>query len=205
MTGRVCPSCGGLGMIKVYPPLEGTVSYLGDRAICPECDGRGVVPDLRGIDAALLVVSGAVALLLVALVIGAIIAPRSAGAPPSAPQGTERATLARTVEPTPTPSPTPNPATTAPPATAWTRAGIASTYGPGFDGYIASPDWPRGSILEICGPGACVLRVTNDVGPDQSIHPDRVVDLDVQTFEVVCAVDWTRGLCPVVVTLVSLP
>lgn len=89
---------------------------------------------------------------------------------------------------------------TAAPLEAVTRSGIASTYGPGYDGFTASP-WPRGTVLEICGPGGCAKRTTNDVGPDQRIHPDRVVDLDVSTFELVCGVSWRMGLCPVVVTV----
>ena len=94
----------------------------------------------------------------------------------------------------------PDPGTTAPPTDAWTRQGIASTYGPGWDGWTASP-WPRGTVIEICGPGDCATRTTNDVGPDQRIHPDRVVDLDVPTFESVCGVPWRMGLCPVTVTV----
>jgi hypothetical protein len=91
--------------------------------------------------------------------------------------------------------------TTSEPLLLVTREGLASTYGPGFDGWTASP-WPRGTVLEICG-RACVTRTTTDVGPDQAIYPDRVVDLDVATFEEVCAVSWRMGLCPVVVTVLS--
>lgn len=94
------------------------------------------------------------------------------------------------------------PGTTAPPAETWTRQGTASTYGPGWDGWTASP-WPRGTTIEVCGPGGCAVRTTNDYGPDQRIFPDRVVDLDVPTFEHVCGVSWRMGLCPVTVTVVQ--
>jgi hypothetical protein len=72
--------------------------------------------------------------------------------------------------------------------------GTASTYGPGFDGYLALPAGP-GIHVRICGAGGCIDRVSNDTGPVPSLH--RVADLDVADFEKVCGVPWTRGLCRV--------
>ena len=79
-------------------------------------------------------------------------------------------------------------------------AGIASTYGPGFDGYLALPAG-RGIHVRICGAGGCIDRVSNDAGPVPSLH--RVADLDVSDFEYVCAAPWTRGLCRVSVEVLA--
>ena len=75
-----------------------------------------------------------------------------------------------------------------------TISGTASTYGPGFDGYLALPAG-RGIHVRICGAGGCIDRVSNDTGPVPSLH--RVADLDVADFEAVCGLPWTRGLCRV--------
>lgn len=137
----------------------------------------------------------------------AVAAPRPAPVIPAVPtMGSDHEPdLGRTGAPsagTTAASPTPAGADpTSAPATFVTRQGIASTYGPGWDGWIASP-FPRGTVLEICGLGGCATRTTNDVGPNQRIHPDRVVDLDVPTFELVCGVSWRMGLCPVTVTMI---
>ena len=79
-------------------------------------------------------------------------------------------------------------------APAPSMTGTASTYGPGYDGYLALPAG-RGIHVRICGAGGCIDRVSNDTGPVPSLH--RVADLDVATFERVCGVPWTRGLCRV--------
>ncbi len=74
--------------------------------------------------------------------------------------------------------------------------GIASTYGPGWDGWIA---WPAGAgyRLRVCG-RFCAVVISNDAGPDLAMQRrGRVIDLDVPTFERVCDVPWTRGLCRV--------
>ena len=78
-------------------------------------------------------------------------------------------------------------------------AGVASTYGPGWDGWLALPEGP-GVSVRICGAGGCVTRTSNDAGPDLAMQrAGRIVDLDVPTFEAVCGVPWTRGLCRVTV------
>ena len=80
-----------------------------------------------------------------------------------------------------------------------TLTGLASTYGPGYDGYMALPSGP-GHRVRICGAGGCVVETSNDTGPVPSLH--RVADLDVATFERVCGVPWTRGLCRVSVEVI---
>ena len=81
--------------------------------------------------------------------------------------------------------------------------GTASTYGPGFDGYLALPSGP-GHKVRICGAGGCVVAVSNDAGPSLAMQRQgRIVDLDVATFERVCGVPWTRGLCHVSVETVQ--
>ena len=84
-----------------------------------------------------------------------------------------------------------------------TVAGIASTYGPGWDGWIAWPNGP-GWRLRVCGPGGCVVVVTSDAGPDLAMQrAGRVVDLDVPSFEVVAGGAWTIGLTRVTVTVLG--
>jgi rare lipoprotein A (peptidoglycan hydrolase) len=83
------------------------------------------------------------------------------------------------------------------------RTGTASTYGPGWDGWIAWPDGP-GWRLRVCGPGGCVVVVTTDAGPDRAMQrAGRIVDLDVATFERVAGVSWTTGLTKVTVTVLG--
>ena len=77
--------------------------------------------------------------------------------------------------------------------------GTASTYGPGFDGYLALPAGP-GIHVRICGV-RCIDRVSNDKGPVASLH--RVADLNVADFEYVCGLPWARGLCRVSVEVLA--
>jgi hypothetical protein len=78
--------------------------------------------------------------------------------------------------------------------------GLASTYGPGFDGWLAVPQGP-GIRVRICGNSSCIVRTSTDAGPDlASQRLGRIVDLSVRDFELVCGVTWTRGLCQVEVT-----
>lgn len=81
-----------------------------------------------------------------------------------------------------------------------TRTGVASTYGPGWDGWLAVPEGP-GIDVRVCGRGGCVTRVSTDAGPSRAMQrKGRIVDLDTSTFEAVCGVPWTRGLCRVTVS-----
>jgi hypothetical protein len=91
----------------------------------------------------------------------------------------------------------------APPTKPVKRTGTASTYGPGWDGWIAWPDGP-GWRLRVCGPGGCVVVVTTDAGPDRAMQrAGRIVDLDVETFERVAGASWTTGLTKVTVTVLG--
>jgi hypothetical protein len=75
--------------------------------------------------------------------------------------------------------------------------GIASTYGPGWNGYLALPEG-RGITVRVCGVATCAVRTSNDAGPSLAMQREgRVIDLDVPTFELVCGCSWRRGLIPV--------
>ena len=51
--------------------------------------------------------------------------------------------------------------------------------------FAASPDFPKGTVLRVhnIDNGKYVDVTVNDYGPDRSIHPDRVIDLDRVAFE----------------------
>lgn len=82
--------------------------------------------------------------------------------------------------------------------------GTASTYGKGWDGWIAWPAGP-GWRLRVCGDGGCRTVTSNDAGPDRAMQrAGRVIDLDIPTFEAVCGIPWwPRGLCTVTVTVLG--
>ena len=50
--------------------------------------------------------------------------------------------------------------------------------------FAASPDYPRGSVLRVknLNNEKSVDVIVNDFGPNRSIHPDRVIDLDYVAF-----------------------
>ncbi len=50
--------------------------------------------------------------------------------------------------------------------------------------FAASPDYPKGTKLKVTNlaNGKSVIVTINDYGPDRSIHPDRVIDLDKVAF-----------------------
>lgn len=50
--------------------------------------------------------------------------------------------------------------------------------------FAASPDYPKGSVLQVTNlsNGKTVKVTVNDFGPDRGIHPDRVIDLDYVAF-----------------------
>jgi hypothetical protein len=65
------------------------------------------------------------------------------------------------------------------------RYGIASTYGPGYDYYVALPEG-SGIRVEVCGPAGCIIRVSNDCGPSLSMQKiGRVIDLNLSDFEAI--------------------
>lgn len=107
------------------------------------------------------------------------------------------ASATATTTPQPTPAPTEK--------VELVLVGIASTYGPGFDGLTAVPirEW-RGKRVRVCYDGRCIVRTVNDLGPDQRVHPDRVIDLDAPSFEMLAGGTWRIGLLKdVTVTLLD--
>ncbi len=85
------------------------------------------------------------------------------------------------------------------PSVAGTISGVASTYGPGWDGWLALPEGP-GVRVRICGAGGCVVRTSTDAGPSLAMQrAGRIVDLDVPDFEAVCGCSWRTGLVRVTV------
>lgn len=112
-------------------------------------------------------------------------------APKPKPRGTSH------VKPKPTARPS-HPARSTRPAT-HVVAGAASNYGLGYAGLLALPlPYGRGHHVRICGPAACIDRVSNDTGPVRRLH--RVADLNVADFERVCGCGWRTGLVRVTVT-----
>lgn len=80
------------------------------------------------------------------------------------------------------------------------EAGYASfvdaSYG---SAYLALPHGRRGTLVTVTGPRGDVTRRSTDVGPDQRVFPDRVVDLSYHDFGVVCGHDKGQGTCRVTV------
>jgi rare lipoprotein A len=65
----------------------------------------------------------------------------------------------------------------------------------------ASPDYPKGTKLKVTNldNNKSVVVKVNDWGPDRSVHPDRVIDLDVVAFKQIAKK--SAGLCKVKVEL----
>ena len=63
--------------------------------------------------------------------------------------------------------------------------GRASWYTFGRCLCAAHPFFPKGSYLRVTAvdSGKSVIVVVNDFGPNQSIHPDRLIDLDAEAFK----------------------
>ena len=75
------------------------------------------------------------------------------------------------------------------------RTGKISHMGSGFpDSYLALPIG-RGYTVRLCGPASCRTMTSNDVGPNQSVHPDRIADVSPAVFEALCGVPASAGLC----------
>ena len=97
-----------------------------------------------------------------------------------------------TPEPTaePTAKPTPKPKPKQQFKFYRTKYGKATTYGPGYGGYLALPEG-GGILVEVCGPAGCILRRSNDAGPSLSgQRAGRIIDLDVNDFEAICGCQW---------------
>ncbi|MBN1325733.1 hypothetical protein JW977_02015 [Candidatus Falkowbacteria bacterium] len=61
----------------------------------------------------------------------------------------------------------------------------------------ASPDYPKGTKLKVTNlkNGKSVIVKINDWGPDRSVHPNRVIDLDLVAFKQIAVK--SQGLCMV--------
>ena len=62
---------------------------------------------------------------------------------------------------------------------------------------------PGGTLVTVCGPGACWTTRTTDYGPSSRIRPSRVADIAVGHWREVCGLSPSRGLCRV--TIVRTP
>lgn len=69
----------------------------------------------------------------------------------------------------------------------------------------ASPDYPKGSVVRVTNVdnGKTVDVTINDFGPDRSVHPDRVIDLDYVAFSKIATP--RAGIITVTVEPVSGP
>ncbi len=66
------------------------------------------------------------------------------------------------------------------------EVGKASWYGYKNCDCVASPDYPKGSMLEVSSvadPTKIVKVKVNDYGPDRTVFPDRIIDLDKNAFQ----------------------
>ncbi len=81
--------------------------------------------------------------------------------------------------------------------------GVASWYKYKGCNCAASPDYPKGTKLKVTNldNGKIVVVKVNDWGPDRSVVPDRVIDLDVVAFKQIASK--SAGLCKVKVELVE--
>jgi hypothetical protein len=64
---------------------------------------------------------------------------------------------------------------------------------------------PRGTVVTVCGPGACWTTRTTDYGPSSRIRPSRVADIAVGHWREVCGLPSSRGLCRVTILVGGLP
>lgn len=90
------------------------------------------------------------------------------------------------------------------------ETGIASWYEFKDCLCAASPDYPRGTKLKVTNIcewsenyGKSIIVTVNDWGPDRSVHPDRVIDLDLVAFKEIA--NYKGGLVEVSVELVEYP
>ena len=54
---------------------------------------------------------------------------------------------------------------------------------------------PRGTLVQLCA-RTCIVRRTTDFGPHAGIRPNRIADLAVLDWEVLCGLPRERGVCP---------
>lgn len=80
------------------------------------------------------------------------------------------------------------------------ETGTVSHYGSTCPRCVALPfPWGPGWKVTIAGPGGTWKGVSNDMGPDRSLH--RVADLGVPIWEQICGVPASMGLCTATVTV----
>lgn len=69
-------------------------------------------------------------------------------------------------------------------------SGTASTYGDGYAGFLALPEG-GGIRVKVCGPATCIIRISNDAGPNKAMQrKGRVIDLNSRDFNIVCGCSW---------------
>ena len=64
--------------------------------------------------------------------------------------------------------------------------GVASWLGYNLIDSCAARDWPKGSILRVKNAGTeepSIVCVVRDFGPDYSVFPDRIIDLNYKQFQ----------------------
>jgi hypothetical protein len=130
----------------------------------------------------------------------ALVEPGSLRVPANRPQvdQPEPSLTAVQVAPTPGPFVAPKAANggrgsiAAPGGVTQTLVGRASWY----DNGTTAARLPRGTLIRICGPAACIERIVNDYGPG---IPSRVVDLMPADFRTVCGCPISAGLTKVTV------
>lgn len=84
------------------------------------------------------------------------------------------------------------------------ETGEASWYGYKDCDCAASPDYPKGSYLVVSRADDATKSVTvmvNDYGPDRSVHPNRIIDLDKVAFTKLAPLSW--GIVDVTVKLLQ--
>lgn len=82
------------------------------------------------------------------------------------------------------------------------EVGEASWYGYRGCDCAASPDYPKGTSLLVTNvddPMKSITVVVNDYGPDRTVHPNRIIDLDKVAFAKLASLD--LGLIDVRVTI----
>jgi len=81
--------------------------------------------------------------------------------------------------------------------------GVASWYKYKNCDCAASPDYPKGTKLKVTNlkNNKSVVVKVNDWGPDRSVHPNRVIDLDIVAFKKIASK--SQGLCQVKVEVVG--
>lgn len=78
------------------------------------------------------------------------------------------------------------------------EVGVASWLRYELPDSCAARDWPKGTILKVESTVGVVWCVRRDTGPDPLLHPDRIVDLNLEQFAILAPP--SEGLVQVTVT-----